>query len=56
MMSQCCGVRSLKAKSSGGWYINGELVHEWWECSQCKQACDIVEPLITDEDKEIENE
>lgn len=43
MKSNCCGHRALQARSSGGWYINGKLEHEWFECSNCKQVCDIIE-------------
>lgn len=43
MISECCGVKALRAKSYTGWYIDGELRNEWFECSRCKQRCDIVQ-------------
>lgn len=43
MLSECCDAKVFKARSAGGWYIGGILVHEWYECSQCKQACDTIE-------------
>jgi len=50
MISECCRVKVFKARSAGGWYINGELVHEWYECSQCKSACDTISTLTNKDD------
>ena len=41
-LSECCNERALLARSLGGWYFNGELTHEWYECTQCKKPCHIV--------------
>lgn len=43
MKSDCCSARVFKARSSDGWWINGQIVHEFYECSQCKQACDTIQ-------------
>lgn len=42
MKSECCDAKVFKARSHGGWWINGQIVHEFYECSQCKQPCDII--------------
>lgn len=56
MMSECCNAKTFKARSASGWYINGILTHEWHECSQCKQACDTLSPILDQSQKEIEND
>ncbi len=55
-VSVCCEVKALKARSAEGWRMNGEIVHEWFECSNCKGVCDIVEPLPTLNHKDDDNE
>lgn len=47
MISRCCNALALKAVSAGGWYINGMLTHEWYECVGCKQTCDTLDLLLT---------
>lgn len=44
-LSECCNERVLLARSLGGWYFNGELTHEWYECTRCKQPCHILMEL-----------
>lgn len=45
MSSVCCSARVFAAHSSGGWWIEGKVVYDWYECSQCKQPCDTVTAL-----------
>jgi hypothetical protein len=41
-LSECCNVRAIMARSLGGWLFNGELTTEWYECTQCKKPCGII--------------
>ena len=41
MISVCCHERAFLARSGSGWWIDGKLVHEWYECGQCKRPCEL---------------
>ncbi len=43
VLSECCNVRATKAQCATGWYIAGRKVTEWYECTNCKQPCDILD-------------
>jgi hypothetical protein len=55
MVSNCCGRSAHQASSAEGWYIRGELLHHWSECSHCKQVCDMVEPEEPITQKDCDN-
>lgn len=41
-LSECCGERAHEARSSSGWWFEGRIVYQWFECSFCKQRCDTM--------------
>lgn len=43
MKSICCESVARLARAASGWWINGELVTEWYECTECREPCDIIE-------------
>lgn len=53
LLSECCEKKVMIAKFNNGIFIHGQIVNEYYECSQCKQRCDIFP--VDDENKEGAN-
>lgn len=49
--SVCCEAAVREARSAGGWWIRGEIVTKWYECTVCKEACDTEISQTMDGDK-----
>lgn len=53
IVSKCCHAAIKVARSAGGWWIRGELVTQWYECTSCREACETYTVLnLGDEDEQ----
>lgn len=52
-LSDCCQEKANKARSASGWWFEGVLHYDWYECSFCHQRCDTI--LIPDNDEIFTN-